>query len=163
MYDLTSTFCLSTTVGFTSQWYLPLWYTSVIAQNILILVTYSNLFYSLIMEISLNNLACIYLWLKHRQGKLYTFISVWRLWTYCRMSEEPDKDIYFSSSRGNPTNKLCKYTAPRTNFIRTVLAFYAQLPTFSCSLLNFPRTMDINYKVLSSSLKCCHSKSYKDC
>lgn len=93
------------------------------------------------MEISLNNLACIYLWLKHRQGKPHLLLfGVCELVLYLKYNGESDNDIYFSSSRGDPTNKLCKYTARRRKFIKIVLTVYVQLHTFCCSLLNYPST-----------------------
>lgn len=59
--------------GYDSQWQLTVVYISAIAHHIVILVTYSNMFYSYIMEISLGNLVAYIYGLKHRQGKIYSF------------------------------------------------------------------------------------------
>lgn len=59
--------------GYDSQWQLTVVYMSAIAHHIVILVTYSNMFYSYIMEISLGNLVAYIYGLKHRQGKIYSF------------------------------------------------------------------------------------------
>lgn len=72
--------------GYDSQWQLTVVYISAIAHHIVILVTYSNMFYSYIMEISLGNLVAYIYGLKHRQGKIYSFS--WMMCYYCHIQLE---------------------------------------------------------------------------
>lgn len=61
--------------GYDSQWQLTVVYISAIAHHIVILVTYSNMFYSYIMEISLGNLVAYIYGLnidKVLEGKFWT-------------------------------------------------------------------------------------------
>lgn len=61
--------------GYDSQWQLTVVYISAIAHHIVILVTYSNMFYSYIMEISLGNLVAYIYGLNIDKVRFILFLS----------------------------------------------------------------------------------------